>query len=126
MRRWLVQRGVDPKRILVEPRARFTRDNARLSVPLLQRAGATHVTVVTERYHLRRGVADMKAALRAAGIRNVGVDGVAAHDGLRGADRRRAQAMEGEKMKRDRALWAESAAPSSRRALSPTRVPNRM
>jgi uncharacterized SAM-binding protein YcdF (DUF218 family) len=106
MRDWLVAHGVDRSRIAVEGRARFTRDNARLTVPLLRRASATHVTVVTERYHVRRGVLEMKAALRAAGMRRVGVDAIAAPDGLRGGDQRRVHDIERQKWSRDRALWA--------------------
>ena len=84
MARWLAARGLTPRRILVEREARNTRENADLSVPLLRRAGVDRVTVVTEAYHLRRGVFHLRSALREQGVAGVAVDGVAAPDGLRG------------------------------------------
>lgn len=119
MRDWLVQRGVDPKRIVVEDRARFTRENAMLAVPILQRLGATRVTVVTERFHVRRSVVDMKDALRAAGVRGVGVTSVAAPDRLTAAERVIKNREEAEKVMRDHAMWTFA----SRRAPVATQAP---
>jgi uncharacterized SAM-binding protein YcdF (DUF218 family) len=103
MRSWLVERGVDPKRIQVEAAARSTRDNARFTVPLIRRTGASHVTIVTERYHVLRSVSNMKAALREAGLKKVGVDAIAAPDDLRGEARDAARRGERDKLVRDRA-----------------------
>ena len=114
MKQWLVAHGVDAKRIVVEDRARFTRENASLTVPLLERAGVSHVTVVTERFHVARGVVDMKAALRAAGLRGVGVDAVAAPDKLSPAERAEVARGEGAKIDRDRELWKQAAASAAR------------
>jgi vancomycin permeability regulator SanA len=86
MARWLAARGLPRRRIRVESEARNTRENADLSLPLLRRARVDRVTVVTERYHLPRGLFHLRAALREQGLARVAVDGAAAPDLLAGAD----------------------------------------
>jgi uncharacterized SAM-binding protein YcdF (DUF218 family) len=75
MARYLVARGFDPARILVESKAANTRENADFSVPLLRGAGVDRVTVVTEGFHLPRGMWQMRTALDEAGLGHVVVDG---------------------------------------------------
>jgi len=101
MARWLVRRGISPGRILVESRARHTGENADLVVPLLRRAGASAVTVVTERYHARRARFHMRAALREAGMGQLPVAAHPAPDGLRGLARVGAWMRESAKIVRD-------------------------
>jgi uncharacterized SAM-binding protein YcdF (DUF218 family) len=100
MARWLEKRGVDLRRIVVEPRARHTGENAELAVPLLRKIGATDVTVVTSRYHTRRAGYHMRAALRDAGL-STRVSVHAAPDGLRGLGRLKAWWRESFKIARD-------------------------
>jgi len=104
MARWLAQRGVDRRRLLIEPRAQHTGENADLSVPLIRRAGANRVTVITERFHVRRARYHMRAALRAHGLGAVKVDACAAPDGLRGLGRMRRWFKESTKIARDAGL----------------------
>jgi hypothetical protein len=47
MQRWLVERGVDPARILVEPCARHTTTNLRNAGRLVLAAGASEALIVT-------------------------------------------------------------------------------
>jgi uncharacterized SAM-binding protein YcdF (DUF218 family) len=100
MARWLQKRGVNPRRIAVEPHARHTGENAELAVPLLKKMGATDVTVVTSRYHTRRAGYHMRAALRDAGL-SPRVSVRAAPDGLRGLGRLKAWWRESFKIARD-------------------------
>ena len=101
MARWLEQHGVARARIAIENRARFTAENADLTVPLLSRVGAERVTVVTDRSHLRRATFHMRAALRANGLGHIEVQGHGAPDGLRGLGRTRAWLRESAKIVRD-------------------------
>lgn len=71
MRDWLVARGLAPERILCEAHARSTRENARFSAPLLARAGVARVTLVTDRFHLRRSRYLLRRALAASGLEDV-------------------------------------------------------
>lgn len=68
MRRWLVGQGVAPSRVVVEPEARFTLENAELSAALVANTGADRVTLVTEAFHMGRASALMQQALRDAGV----------------------------------------------------------
>jgi uncharacterized SAM-binding protein YcdF (DUF218 family) len=104
MARWLEERGVDPRRVLVEGRARHTGENADLSAPLLARAGVRSVTVVTERFHVRRASFHMRAALRSLGLGNLELGARAAPDGLRGLRRVGRFLTETAKIARDAAL----------------------
>jgi uncharacterized SAM-binding protein YcdF (DUF218 family) len=103
MTRWLSRRGIDSRRILVEPRARHTGENADLVVPLLKRIGASDVTVVTSRQHARRAGFHMRAALSEAGLfpRRVKVSVHGAPDGLSRIGRFRAWWGESFKIARD-------------------------
>lgn len=60
MRTWLMERGISSRRIVVEPEARFTQENAIRVMPLLEVIGAKKVTLVTEEFHMARsrGVMD--------------------------------------------------------------------
>jgi uncharacterized SAM-binding protein YcdF (DUF218 family) len=104
MARWLTDRGVRPDRLLVESRARHTGENADLVVPLLGGAGIDRVTLVTERFHMRRARYHLRAALREQGLGRVGVGTCPAPDGLRGARRLRRWFKESAKIVRDASL----------------------
>jgi len=56
MRRGLIARGVPEAAILVEDRARDTLENARLSIPILRRAGVSRAILVTDRVHMPRAL----------------------------------------------------------------------
>jgi uncharacterized SAM-binding protein YcdF (DUF218 family) len=101
MARWLTERGVDRRRLLIESSARHTGENADLSVPLIKRAGADRVTVVTERFHVRRARFHMRAALKEQGLGALKVDASAAPDGLRGVKRLQRWFKESTKIARD-------------------------
>jgi uncharacterized SAM-binding protein YcdF (DUF218 family) len=64
MRRELVRLGVAEAAILVEDRARSTRDNARFCGALLGARGVSRVLVATQAFHRRRSV----AAFRRQGV----------------------------------------------------------
>lgn len=68
MHDWLVAEGLDPARIVLEPQARSTYDNAALSAELLARAGVRRVTLVTEGYHMLRSRLLLSRALARRGI----------------------------------------------------------
>jgi vancomycin permeability regulator SanA len=87
MAAWLARHGVDVSRILIEDQAHHTGENADFSVPLIEAADVSEVTVVTERYHQRRAKVHLVGALRAAGARDVRVHVAGADDGLRGRRR---------------------------------------
>ncbi|MFT4197083.1 MAG: YdcF family protein [Pseudoxanthomonas sp.] len=53
-RRTLIALGVDPADLLLEPRSMNTWQNAQFSAPLLRRAGAQRVLLVSSATHLRR------------------------------------------------------------------------
>jgi vancomycin permeability regulator SanA len=84
MRDWLLARGVAATRILVEARAGRTQENADFVVPLLREAGVQSVTLVTERFHLRRALFHLRAALRAGGLAHVRLATCATPDQLAG------------------------------------------
>ena len=104
MKRWLVDHGVAPGRILVEPRARHTGEKAELSASLLRRVGATEATLITSRYHTRRAGLHMRWALRGAGMGHVKLETRGAPDGLGSLGRLRAFAVESAKIVRDTGL----------------------
>ena len=83
MRDWLVQRGVDPARILVEDRSSDTIENAENVAAMLQGGGVKRVTVVTERYHERRAHLLLANALAFRGVK-AQLDDSPAPDGLSG------------------------------------------
>lgn len=53
-RRWLIDAGIDPARILTEEKSASTIGNARYSVPILRAKGITSYTLVSDASHLRR------------------------------------------------------------------------
>jgi uncharacterized SAM-binding protein YcdF (DUF218 family) len=71
MAAWLAAVGIGPARIREEQRARSTLENARFVVPILAALGAEHVAVVTDAYHVRRGLVLLGRGLRAAGVTGV-------------------------------------------------------
>jgi hypothetical protein len=73
---WLVNRGINRKRVYLEDTARNTVENALFSSAILKRLGVTHVTVVTSSSHLRRGMADLEEACRQRGL-DLQYDGLA-------------------------------------------------
>jgi len=73
---WLVNRGINRKRIYLEDKARNTVENALFSSAILKRLGVTHVTLVTSSSHLRRGMADLQEACRQRGL-DLQYDGLA-------------------------------------------------
>jgi uncharacterized SAM-binding protein YcdF (DUF218 family) len=81
MHAWLVAEGVDPARILLEPHARSTFDNASLCAALVAGAGVRRVTLVTEGYHMPRARLLLSRALARRGVR-VPVQASAAPDHL--------------------------------------------
>jgi len=101
MARWLRKRGVAPNRIMVEPRARHTGENASLVVPMLKRARADKVTLVTERYHMRRARFHMRNALRDQGMLGTKLLTHPAPDGRRGLARLSGWIKESAKITRD-------------------------
>ena len=105
MARWLAAHGVAPSRIRVEDRATNTAENADYATPILLSEGVHHVTVVTERFHLARGLFHVRSALATAGAQ-IDVDGAGAPDGLRGAVRAQRDREEAAKLERDRAFRA--------------------
>lgn len=57
----LVLWGIAPERIVLEPRARNTRENALFTAPILRERGYGQVGLVTSRFHMRRSVACFRA-----------------------------------------------------------------
>ena len=55
-RRLLQEAGVPPNAIILEPKARTTRENALDTIPILREKGVTNVILVTSWYHSRRAV----------------------------------------------------------------------
>lgn len=80
MANWLVANGLSRERIVEEPSARLTIENAELVVPLLRQLGVRRVTLTTERYHLVRSETLLKRALAAAQLSSVQVQTAGAPD----------------------------------------------
>lgn len=102
MSRWLVARGIPSARIRVEAASTNTAENADFTAPILRHEHVSHVTVVTARFHLRRALFHVHAALG----ETVRIDGAPAPDGLTEAGRVRMDAQETQKLERDRAFRA--------------------
>jgi hypothetical protein len=66
---WLLNEGVCQDRLHLEDLARDTVGNAVFSAVILQKLGASHVTLVTSANHLRRGLADLDEACRQRGLK---------------------------------------------------------
>ena len=69
MRLWLTKKGIRGTRFILEDRAKDTVENALYSSEILQRLGATHVTLVTSASHVRRGLVDLQEACLQRGLR---------------------------------------------------------
>ena len=65
VRRYLVDLGVPPERIILEERSRDTEENARYCAEILRQRGFTAPLLLTSAYHLRRAT----AAFGRAGVR---------------------------------------------------------
>jgi uncharacterized SAM-binding protein YcdF (DUF218 family) len=61
---WAVQAGIEPERVVVEPRARTTRENVVNLAALARERGWTRLVVVTSASHMPRAL----AAFRAVGL----------------------------------------------------------
>jgi uncharacterized SAM-binding protein YcdF (DUF218 family) len=69
IRRFLVDLGVKESHILLEPRSRDTRENARFCREIVRQHGFQHPLLVTSAYHMRRSVREFqKAGLAVAPI----------------------------------------------------------
>ncbi len=66
---WLTKRGIPRKRLILEDRAKDTVENALYSAEILEKLGATHVTLVTSSSHVRRGLVDLQEACLQRGLR---------------------------------------------------------
>ncbi len=100
---WLAARGVARARIVVEPRARHTGENADFVVPILGRLAVRRAVLVTDRNHQARARYHLRAALREQGV-SLEVHPVAVPDGMRGLRRLRRAVSERGKILRDRFL----------------------
>lgn len=72
MYRWLTQRGVDPSRVIREPKATSTMDNLRFSFELIRERGDEpdgNVAIISSSYHLFRA----KSMARLQGVEAAGV-----------------------------------------------------
>lgn len=103
MARWLRAHGIPAARILVEPAARTTIENAERVIPLLRALAVRRATVVTQPFHAPRARSNLEAALRAAGLGDVAVDEAPAIDPRRGVTLALACAVEAVKLRGDRA-----------------------
>ncbi len=82
MRRWLESAGVEPERILMEPRATTTEENIAYSLDVLREHGASvdSIAIVSSEYHLYRA----KCIARAQGVASpLGVAGKTSYPVLR-------------------------------------------
>ena len=73
MAEWLAARGVDRDRIVVEPEARYTLDNAERTAPLVAACGAGEVTLVTSDSHMTRSLALLRREMARIGRPRVNV-----------------------------------------------------
>jgi vancomycin permeability regulator SanA len=88
MQRWLIARGVEPARIHVEDKARISIENAELVMPIAARVLHPHdatLTIVTERYHMKRSRTLFERALDHASLSRIDVREASAPDGLSGS-----------------------------------------
>jgi len=69
MRDWLVARGLDAARIVIEAEARSTYENVLHCADLIAGQGFRRVTLVTERYHMLRARLLFARAFAARGLR---------------------------------------------------------
>ncbi|MEM6732349.1 MAG: YdcF family protein [Myxococcota bacterium] len=74
MKRWMLEHGVEASRIVLEDRSKNTRENMLFSLPLLVSTGAERVSLVTERYHMRRAWKILEMLLRQEGRSAIQLD----------------------------------------------------
>lgn len=80
MAEWLASHGVEPERLVVEDKARFTRQNAAFVLPLLAERAVRQVVLVSDAYHLPRCMRLFGLMWRRKGLSPVRVRCVAAVD----------------------------------------------
>lgn len=68
MKKWLVDRGIEADRIIIEDKARDTVENSLYSVDILKKYNAKKVILITSASHIRRGTALLQEAGNNAGI----------------------------------------------------------
>ncbi len=68
MAEWLTAHGVTQARIVREPEARYTLDNAEKVADLVRSRGLRRVELVTEVYHMPRSAALLRAAFTARNL----------------------------------------------------------
>lgn len=54
MKAWLLERGVDESKIVVEDRSTTTKENAKFCRQIFEKLGVTEVTVLSSAYHIER------------------------------------------------------------------------
>jgi len=107
MRDWLVAAGVEAARVVMESAARSTPENARLCADVVAGLAPGRVTLVTERYHMRRSYRLMARAL-ARSWPAARLEASAAPDRLRGLERTVRALTEMVKLSRD-IVWPPGA-----------------
>jgi vancomycin permeability regulator SanA len=113
MASWLIERGVAPGRLRVEPRAMHTGENADFTMPILRDEKVETVSVVTDRAHMARATYHFEAAAAEQGAHGLVVRTVPAEDGLRGQRLFKQVKSERLKIERDKE-WRRSRLLSSR------------
>jgi uncharacterized SAM-binding protein YcdF (DUF218 family) len=68
MRDWLVAEGLEAARIVIEAEAKSTHENSQNCASLVAARGLRRVTLVSERYHIRRARVLFARALAARGL----------------------------------------------------------
>ena len=113
MASWLIERGVAPGRLRVEPRATHTGENADFTMPILRGEKVETVRVVTDRAHIARATYHFEAAAAEQGARGLVIRTVPVDDGLRGQRLFKQTARERRKLERDKE-WRRSRLLNSR------------
>ncbi len=54
MKAWLLEKGVDESKIVVEDRSTTTKENAKFCRQIFEKLGVTEVTVLSSAYHIER------------------------------------------------------------------------
>ncbi|WP_232699861.1 YdcF family protein [Brevibacillus daliensis] len=62
MSKWLIEKGVDKNRIILENKATDTVENALFSISIMEREGLKDMTLVSSASHMRRGLTVFKEA----------------------------------------------------------------
>ncbi len=57
MKKWLVEKGINPERIYIEDLAKDTVGNALYSVKIMKELGAKNLTIISSATHMRRAIA---------------------------------------------------------------------